>query len=329
MKKVICSLLCVIAFMFTVAVPARAGAVNVIVNGSPVDFSDARPYINEDSRVMVPVRFISEQLGSRVDWDQTAQTVKINYKGKTIYIPVDKKYALIQGKKVALDTGAIVKNSRTFVPLRFVSEAHEAKVLWDSATTTVRISTADSSLLDTSGRNNKYKSPPAMVINPAKKYFADIKTNRGQFKIRLLASEAPNAVNNFVFLARDGFFNGIRFHRVIREFMIQTGDPLGNGTGGPGYTFADELPPKLPYTPGVLAMANRGRDTNGSQFFICTGKEAAGLNKFPDYTVFGEVIQGMEVVLKIADTPVEENSWGEISKPLEDVYIESVTIEEK
>ena len=115
-----------------------------------------------------------------------------------------------------------------------------------------------------------YASAPPMQIDPKKKYIAQIQTNKGLIEIELFADKAPITVNNFVFLAKDGFYDGIAFHRVISDFMIQTGDPLGNGTGGPGYKWNDEASAlALKHTgPGVLSMANAGKNTNGSQFFI-------------------------------------------------------------
>lgn len=116
----------------------------------------------------------------------------------------------------------------------------------------------------------QYDSPPAMQIDPAKTYVAHFKTSKGDFDIQLFAAEAPVTVNNFVALSRDGFYDGLAFHRVISDFMIQGGDPLGNGTGGPGYRWDDE-PGALRLKhdgPGILSMANAGRNTNGSQFFI-------------------------------------------------------------
>lgn len=116
----------------------------------------------------------------------------------------------------------------------------------------------------------QYDSPPAMQIDPAKTYVAHFKTSKGDFDIQLFAAEAPVTVNNFVALSRDGFYDGLAFHRVIADFMIQGGDPLGNGTGGPGYRWDDE-PGALRLKhdgPGILSMANAGRNTNGSQFFI-------------------------------------------------------------
>lgn len=111
--------------------------------------------------------------------------------------------------------------------------------------------------------------------------------------------------------------------------MIQTGDPLGDGTGGPGYKFADELPNKLSYGPGIVAMANSGPNTNGSQFFICTGDQASNLNSSPNYTIFGQVVKGMDVVTRTANTPVTANTTGEISKPKENIYIKDIIIQKQ
>lgn len=183
----------------------------------------------------------------------------------------------------------------------------------------------------TAAKNNKYKEAPKMAIDPAKSYTATLHTSKGDIKIQLYAKDAPKTVNNFVFLARDKFYDGIRFHRIVKDFMIQTGDPLGNGTGGPGYEFEDELPPKHPYEPGVVAMANHGPDTNGSQFFIGNGEGVRQLEQLPNYTVFGKVIDGMDVVQAISSVPVGPNPAmrGEMSVPKEEVIIRSVTIEEK
>ncbi|HWP95717.1 MAG TPA: peptidylprolyl isomerase [Syntrophomonadaceae bacterium] len=178
-------------------------------------------------------------------------------------------------------------------------------------------------------RNNKYSQAPKMNIDASKQYTATVTTNLGTFKIKLLAKDAPSTVNNFVFLAREGFYNSITFHRIIKGFMIQTGDPLGSGTGGPGYKFADELPNKLSYGPGIVAMANSGPNTNGSQFFICNGEQASLLNKNPNYTIFGQVVEGMDVIINISNTPVQANGIGERSKPVDNIYIKEVVIEEQ
>jgi cyclophilin family peptidyl-prolyl cis-trans isomerase len=176
--------------------------------------------------------------------------------------------------------------------------------------------------------SKQWSSPPAMQIDTAKLYHATLKTTKGDIRIQLLADQAPKTVNNFVFLAREGFYEGVPFHRVIRPFMIQTGDPTGTGAGGPGYRFDDELPPKGSYDPGVVAMANAGPNTNGSQFFICSGDQSRGLNNYPNYTQFGRVVSGMDVVTALASVPVGPSKGGEVSKPQEAIQIESVSVEE-
>ena len=142
----------------------------------------------------------------------------------------------------------------------------------------------------------QYNSPPAMQIDPNKSYTAHFKTNKGEFDIQLFAKEAPITVNNFVFLARDGFYDGIVFHRVIDNFMIQGGDPTGSGRGDPGYKWNDEPSAlKLKHSgPGILSMANAGANTNGSQFFIT---HAAQPHLDGKHAVFGRVTDdGQKVV---------------------------------
>lgn len=174
-----------------------------------------------------------------------------------------------------------------------------------------------------------WDTPPAMEIDTAKSYEAEFTTSKGNFKIELFAKDAPKTVNNFVFLARQGFYNDVVFHRIIQTFMIQTGDPEGTGAGGPGYQFEDEKT-NYAYEPGIVAMANAGPNTNGSQFFICTGDDSRNLNQTPNYTIFGKVTKGMDVVGAIAATPVEANPHtGEPSSPTEKVQIKKIKITEK
>ena len=146
----------------------------------------------------------------------------------------------------------------------------------------------------------RYNSPPEMQIDPSKKYVATFHTQAGEFQVELFAAQAPKTVNNFVFLAREGFYNNTMFHRVIRGFMAQGGDPLGTGTGGPGYKFADEAGAlALKHdSAGILSMANSGKDTNGSQFFITFGPTPHLNGK---HAVFGKVSSGMNVVNSIAE----------------------------
>ena len=160
--------------------------------------------------------------------------------------------------------------------------------------------------------------PPAMEIDDNKTYRATITTNRGTIVMDLDPQLAPNTVNNFVGLARQGYYDGLTFHRVVPEFVIQGGCPEGTGRGGPAYRFADE-PVKGEYTSGAVAMANAGPDTNGSQFFIVTADACPWLDGL--HTVFGEVTSGMDVVDTIShvDTDMQD-------RPLSEVRIDSVAV---
>ncbi|MBA7505949.1 hypothetical protein ES706_04629 [subsurface metagenome] len=170
--------------------------------------------------------------------------------------------------------------------------------------------------------NMQWTSPPPMSIDQSKEYEATIKTNFGDIEVQLFPEEAPLAVNNFVFLARQGFYDGIKFHRVVKDFVIQGGDPTGTGAGGPGYEFEDEKVTR-DYVAGTLAMANSGRNTNGSQFFITL----ANLSNLPkNYTIFGIVTSGFDIVNNIGNVPVSRGQSGEWSVPDSDVLIISITV---
>ncbi|HEX9765824.1 MAG TPA: peptidylprolyl isomerase [Nitriliruptorales bacterium] len=166
----------------------------------------------------------------------------------------------------------------------------------------------------------QFDSPPEMQIDLEQDHIATIATSQGDIKVQLFPKRSPRTVNNFVFLANQGFYDGVIFHRVIEDFMIQGGDPTGTGTGGPGYRFDDELEAARDrgYDRGTLAMANAGPDTNGSQFFIMHRK--SGLP--PSYSVFGTVIDGMDVVDAIATT-----STGPGDRPHEDQIIQGISID--
>ena len=164
-----------------------------------------------------------------------------------------------------------------------------------------------------------YDAPPEMTIDLDKTYQGTLDTNHGEIVIEFDAESSPQTVNNFVFLARDGFYDGVIFHRVIENFMIQGGDPTGTGRGGPGYRFRDEIEGSGSYTRGTVAMANAGPNTNGSQFFIC--HTDVGLPH--SYTIFGQVVSGMDAVDSIATTDTDPSD-----RPHEDVVISKVTITE-
>jgi peptidylprolyl isomerase len=164
-------------------------------------------------------------------------------------------------------------------------------------------------------------NPPDMTIDPDKRYTATMETSLGRIVIALNPLKAPKTVNNFVALSRAGFYDGVIFHRIIKGFMCQGGDPTGTGMGGPGYEFADELPKRGQYEIGSVAMANAGPNTNGSQFFIISGKSGVGLP--PDYSLFGQIVKGLDVVevMQAVKTDVED-------KPFDDVVINTITIVE-
>jgi cyclophilin family peptidyl-prolyl cis-trans isomerase len=168
-----------------------------------------------------------------------------------------------------------------------------------------------------------FTEPPPMTIDAAKTYTATFETSCGTITVALDPRGAPKTVNNFVFLAKQKYFDGLTFHRVVQDFVIQGGDPTGTGAGGPGYEFEDELPPGG-YTIGSLAMANAGPDTNGSQFFIVTGLEGTQLPNM--YSRFGRVTSGIEVAQKLESfARYPPDAQGTPSRPL---YIFRITITE-
>jgi len=177
----------------------------------------------------------------------------------------------------------------------------------------------------------KYDKAPEMMIDKNKKYIAKIETNKGNFEVTLDAKVAPKTVNNFVFLARDKFYDGLTFHRIVKDFMVQGGDPKGDGTGGPGYTIPAEI--SLKHLKGAIATARQGdqsnpkRDSSGSQFFVDLTDQPS-LDQ-GGYTVFGYVTSGMNTVEKIGLTSTSANGGGEQSKPNEKVTINKITIEER
>jgi cyclophilin family peptidyl-prolyl cis-trans isomerase len=168
---------------------------------------------------------------------------------------------------------------------------------------------------------------PEFTIDTGISYNATIRTSMGTIQVELFDNEAPCTVNSFVYLARGRFYDGLKFHRVVPDFVIQDGDPTGTGTGGPGYSFNDELENELTYVRGTLAMANSGPNTNGSQWFIvATEGGAARLSK--DFTIFGKVTDGMEVVVKINEVETRGGTGTDANMPVEDVVIKRIRIKE-
>src|SRR5579872_6902051 len=172
-----------------------------------------------------------------------------------------------------------------------------------------------------SPKQQQFDGPPPMCIDAAKRYTAEMVTSKGSMTIALDAVAAPQTVNNFVFLARYHYYDGVIFHRIISGFMCQGGDPTGTGRGGPGYRFADELPQPGRYEIGSVAMANAGPDTNGSQFFIVSGQ--SGVRLPPQYSLFGKVVKGLDVLAQMEAVETDRSD-----KPRTDVVIQSVTVTE-
>ncbi len=172
-----------------------------------------------------------------------------------------------------------------------------------------------------SPKTQKFSGPPPMCIDTAKTYTATMDTSMGSLTIVLDAIAAPKTVNSFVFLARYHYYDSIVFHRIIKGFVCQGGDPTGTGRGGPGYQFADELPKSGQYEIGSVAMANAGPNTNGSQFFLISGR--SGVQLPPAYALFGKITQGLDVLAAMDKVPT-----GSGDRPVTDLVINSVTISE-
>ena len=168
-------------------------------------------------------------------------------------------------------------------------------------------------------QTQKFPAAPEMGIDPSKRYTATMETSMGTIVIALDAARAPKTVNNFVYLSGYKYYDGIIFHRIIKNFVCQGGDPTGTGMGGPGYRFEDELPKPGQYQIGSLAMANAGPNTNGSQFFLISGPD--GVRLPPNYALFGQVVKGLEVV-----DAMQSVQTGRNDKPVTDVVINSVRI---
>ena len=208
----------------------------------------------------------------------------------TLFQPSTCPHLPFAGPKAALRKRAFCKPIVTFLLLGLlVISACDS-----SSAQPVETDSGTAAALEPADRNGMYSVAPEMSIDPTREYHAIFKTEKGDMRVQIFADRTPLTVNNFVFLAQDGFYNNTTFHRVLENFMAQGGDPTGTGAGGPGYQFQDEIVPGLQFDrAGLLAMANAGPNTNGSQFFI-TFVETPWLNG--NHTIFGEVMEGMEVL---------------------------------
>ena len=226
------------------------------------------------------------------------------------------------GSTTATTTGAALTESTTTAP---AIAAPSTTLPPPTSTAAVGGAAATCPALDGSATPRRsFASAPPDCIDPKATYSAVVATSEGSFTISLDAKRAPKTVNNFVFLARSKFYDGLTFHRVVPGFVIQGGDPLGNGQGGPGYEFADELPDQPGYAVGAVAMANSGANTNGSQFFVVTGE--LGLAVPGRYSKFGKVTKGLDIVKAIEKLGKEPAADNTEYPPIRTITITSVII---
>jgi len=302
--------------ILTMPMAVNASVVNVTIDGVQVDFEGQAPTIIH-GRTLVPVRGVFEALGFDVDWNQDTQRVTLTNEDYTVVITVGNPVFTTNGEEFLLDVPAQIIGGRTMLPIRHVLESVGGIVSWNQAAMTVQVRSA---ALDLSGSiTEQYISnalanqlaPPA-----AGEQFAIIHTNLGEIHLRLFADMAPLTVENFIGLARAGFYDGLVFHRVIEDFMIQGGCPLGTGAGGEsiwGGTFGDELNSSLRHIRGALSMANAGPATNGSQFFIVQNS-----------ALFPAFVEEFETILGIRNEPSENDpsrTWEEVY-PYEFEFVE-------
>lgn len=325
---------------------------SIILNGNRISLEN--PVKIEEGRSYVPLREIGENiLEAKVVWDAANKAAVLSKNGITIIVPIGSNNITVNGSNRYIEYPAFVEDGKTYVPVRAIAEGFNYSVGYSNSTITIKdrdnqptVEEADNISSDLLQFSNLESNETLAVMH----------TNFGNITFRFFPKYAPKAVENFITHAKEGYYDGITFHRVINDFVIQGGDPEGTGTGGEsiwGDYFEDEVTPELRHFRGALAMANAGPNTNGSQFFIVQSKDASEQIKaiknaentpeisqlFPDdiinayekyggypsldfsYTVFGQVIDGMDVVDLIASIPTDISD-----KPLRDVIIDKIEI---
>lgn len=353
MKK-ISSMLLGIVMMLALCLPVLAEGMleaNVVLNNQPVTFEEQNAVITE-GRTLVPLRGVFEAMGAEVDWDESNAGIFITLNQTAIYMSIGSNNmsvidlqalasiasgdSVYYPENITLDVPPQLMNDRTMIPLAAVSRSLGAQVDWDEATTTVSIIYLTEA--DETGENQPSASPTATpsatptneggstVTKPEKYPQVTIEMENGDKMVAELYPEiAPNTVYNFISLVKKGYYNGLTFHRVIPNFMIQGGDPQGTGAGGPGYTIKGEFANNgfandLKHTEGVLSMARTMMpDSAGSQFFVMVA-DSPHLDN--NYAAFGKLIEGLDVAKKIVSVDRDVND-----KPLEAQVMKTVTVE--
>ena len=294
----------IIMLFVLVAFPCFAKDIQIQLDGKQLTTSVAP--VQAKGTTLVPLRIISENLGAIVDYNKTSQQITIQKESKTIILTLGKSKALVNNSEKSLTLAPTLLQSTTMVPLRFVSENLDCSVNWND----------DQQLITITSKNTKPSSLPIATL---------IIKDYGTVTLELYPNMAPKTVENFITLANSGFYDGLIFHRIIADFMIQGGDPLGLGTGGPGYTIPGEFASNgfkantLSHTKGIISMA-RSADPNsaGSQFFI-TSANATFLDG--EYAAFGKVILGIEVIDNVQSVKTDS-----LDHPLQDVVIQSIRV---
>lgn len=267
-------------------------------------------FFQESGTTLVPLRVISENLGANVNFNSKNKTITITKDDQKIVLTLGKTETLVNNVKQTLTKAPTTLQNTTMVPLRFISEQLNCAVDWDNNAKLISITSKNSS-------NADQKTELPMATLKIKDY--------GTVTLELYPEMAPNTVNNFIALANSGFYDGLTFHRIISDFMIQGGDPNGTGTGGPGYSIAGEFAINgfeqntLSHEVGVISMARTSAPNSaGSQFFIVSG-EATYLDG--QYAAFGKVTSGLDIIDKVQNVPT-----GPYDKPNTPVVIESLRV---
>ena len=297
--------------MMILAIPCMANTIKISLNGQVLNTQVAP--VNKQGTILVPLRLISENLGATVDYNGSTKTITIIESNTTLKLYIGSKSASINGSTITLAASPELVHQTTIVPLRFISEQLNCSVDWNSSKQIVSIISKTHTMPNTTDTNTGH--PIATMV--IKDY--------GTVTLELYPDMAPNTVTNFMVLANNGFYDSLTFHRVIDNFMIQGGDPLGNGSGGPNYSIGGEFASNgftqntLSHTKGILSMA-RTYDPNsaGSQFFI-TSADSTYLDG--EYAAFGKVISGMSIVETIAKVDTDSKDC-----PLTAIVIQSIRV---
>lgn len=310
--KPIISFLLTLTLLFILAIPCFASDIQILLNGK--NLSCSIPPLQENGTTLVPLRVISENLGAQVGYDNALKKITISSPDTLIELHLNSIKAQVNGKSISLTAPPKSINNTTMVPLRFISENLNCSVKWDAANNTIHITSSQ----ETTSSTSEKTLPVATIV--VKDY--------GKMILELYPNFAPNTVNNFIYLANEGFYDGLTFHRIIDHFMIQGGDPTATGAGGPGYSIPGEFlnngyaSNTLSHTKGIISMA-RSLDPNsaGSQFFI-TSADASYLDG--EYAAFGKVIDGLSILDSLSKVPTNSNDM-----PLNTVIIESIRVDTK